>query len=40
MKLLNSINKSPITLGNDEVAMYSDEESSYSHDLLRKVLQV
>lgn len=38
-KLLSSINKSPILLENDEVALYSDEEWSHSHDLLRKVLQ-
>ncbi|KYC88500.1 hypothetical protein B4102_4032 [Heyndrickxia sporothermodurans] len=38
-KLLNLINKSPIILGNDEVALYSDEEWSHSHDILRRVLQ-
>ncbi|MFC6039654.1 FtsX-like permease family protein [Paenisporosarcina macmurdoensis] len=38
-KLLNSINKSPIKLGNNEVAMYSDEEFYYSHDILMRVLQ-
>ncbi len=38
-KLLKSINKSPIILGNDEFAMYSDEEFSHSHDILRMVLQ-
>ena len=38
-QLLHSINKSPIILGNDEVAMYSDEEFSHAHDILRKVLQ-
>ncbi|MGN7403257.1 FtsX-like permease family protein [Cytobacillus praedii] len=38
-KLLNSINKPPIILGNDEVALYSGEEFSHSHDILRRVLQ-
>lgn len=38
-KLLKSINKAPIILGDDEVAMYSDEEFSHSHDILRRVLQ-
>jgi len=38
-KLLNSINKSPIILENDEVALYSDDEFSHTHDILRRVLQ-
>src|SRR5690606_15135414 len=38
-KLLSSINQSPIKLENDEVALYSDEEWSQSHGLLRSVLQ-
>lgn len=38
-KLLNSINKSSIILGNDEVALYSDEDFVHSHDILRRVLQ-
>ncbi|WIV13693.1 ABC transporter permease [Proteiniborus sp. MB09-C3] len=37
--LLKSINKAPIILEDDEVAMYSYEEFSHSHDILRKVLQ-
>lgn len=37
--LLKSINKAPVILGNDEAAMYSDEEFSHSHDILREVLQ-
>lgn len=37
--LLKSINKAPVVLGDDEVALYSDEEFSHSHDILREVLQ-
>ncbi|WP_201786581.1 ABC transporter permease [Clostridium tepidiprofundi] len=37
--LLKFTNKSPIVLGDSEVAMYSNEEFSYSHDLLRKALE-
>ncbi|MBS4192309.1 ABC transporter permease [Bacillus sp. FJAT-49705] len=37
--MLISINKAPIILGDDEVAMYSDEEFSHSHDILKRVLQ-
>jgi putative ABC transport system permease protein len=37
--LLKSINESPIILGNDEVALYSDEDFAHSHDILRRVLQ-
>ncbi len=38
-KLLNATNKSPIVLAGDEVAMYSNEEFSFSHDILRKALK-
>lgn len=38
-KMLHSINKSPIILGNDEVAMYSDEDFSDPHDIVRRALQ-
>ncbi|WP_431027032.1 FtsX-like permease family protein [Lysinibacillus sp. LZ02] len=37
--MLTSINKAPIILEDDEVAMYSDEEYSHSHDILRRALQ-
>ena len=37
--MLQATNKAPILLGDDEVAMYSDEEYSYSHDILRRALQ-
>jgi len=37
--LLKSINKAPIILGDNEAAMYSSEVFSYSHDILRRVLQ-
>lgn len=37
--ILTSINKAPIILEDDEVAMYSDEEYSYSYDILRTALQ-
>ncbi|TFD92264.1 FtsX-like permease family protein [Jeotgalibacillus sp. R-1-5s-1] len=37
--MLRSVNKPPIELGSDEVAMYSDEEFTYSHDILREALQ-
>ncbi|MFD3156764.1 FtsX-like permease family protein [Haloimpatiens sp. FM7330] len=37
--LLKFTNKSPIVLEDNEVAMYSNEEFSFSHDLLRKVLE-
>ncbi|WP_197073434.1 ABC transporter permease [Clostridium polynesiense] len=37
--LLNSMNKSPIILRENEAAMYSYAEFSKSHDILRKVLQ-
>ena len=37
--MLTSINKAPIILEDDEVAMYSDEEYSHFYDILRKVLQ-
>lgn len=37
--LLKSTNKSVIVLGADEVAIYSNEEFSFSHDVLRKALQ-
>ncbi|HCO74522.1 MAG TPA: ABC transporter permease [Clostridium sp.] len=37
--LLKSMGKEPIILGDDEVAMYSSEEFSHSHQILRRVLQ-
>lgn len=37
--MLTSINKDPIILGEDELAMYSDEEYSESYDILRGALQ-
>ncbi|MEK5529200.1 ABC transporter permease [Viridibacillus sp. FSL R5-0468] len=37
--MLTSINKAPIILGDDEVALYSDEEFSHSYDILRRALQ-
>ncbi|QUG41911.1 FtsX-like permease family protein [Psychrobacillus sp. INOP01] len=37
--ILTSINKASIILEDDEVAMYSDEEYSYSYDILRTALQ-
>lgn len=37
--MLTSINNAPIILGDDEVAVYSDEEYSHSHDILRRALQ-
>lgn len=38
--LLKSINQAPIIMGDNEFAMYSDdEESSHSHNILSKVLQ-
>lgn len=37
--LLTSINKEPIKLQENEIALYSDEYYSFSHDLLRKVLK-
>lgn len=37
--LLKSTNKSPIVLGDNEVAMYSNGEFSFSHDILSKVLE-
>lgn len=36
--MLASINKAPIILEDDEVAMYSDEEYSHSHDILKRAL--
>lgn len=38
-KLLKSIDKAPIVLGDNEVAMYSNEAFSFSHNILSKVLQ-
>ncbi|MBU5675270.1 ABC transporter permease [Alkaliphilus sp. MSJ-5] len=37
--LLKSTNKSPIVLGDNEVAMYSNGGFSFSHDILSKVLK-
>ncbi|MFF0830685.1 FtsX-like permease family protein [Brevibacillus sp. NPDC003359] len=37
--LLKSINIAPVVLGDDEVALYSDEDFSHTHDILREVLQ-
>ena len=37
--LLESTNKSPIVLGDNEVAMYSNGGFSFSHDILSKVLE-
>lgn len=37
--LLKSTGKDPIILGDDEVAMYSSEEFSHSHQILRRVLK-
>lgn len=37
--LLKSMGKEPIILGDDEVAMYSSEEFSHSHQILRRVLK-
>ncbi|WP_055666668.1 FtsX-like permease family protein [Desnuesiella massiliensis] len=37
--LLKSINKPAIVLGANEVAIYSNEEFSFSHDVLRKALR-
>lgn len=37
--LLRSINKAPVVLGDDEVALYSNEGFSSSDNLLREVLQ-
>ncbi len=37
--LLKSTNKSPIVLGDNEVAMYSNGGFSFSHDILSKVLE-
>lgn len=37
--LLKSTDKSPIVLGDSEVAMYSSEGFSFSHDILRKALK-
>lgn len=37
--LLRSINKTPIVLSSDEIAMYSSEQFSFSHDILRKALE-
>lgn len=37
--LLKSINRAPIILQSNEVAMYSSEEFSHSHDILKKALQ-
>lgn len=36
--MLASINKPPIKLEDNEVAMYSDEEYSHSHDILKRAL--
>ncbi|MHA0858108.1 hypothetical protein ACH8E3_14635 [Paenibacillus sp. CMAA1364] len=36
--LLQSVNKAPIVLGQDQVALYSDEEFSFAHDILRMIL--
>ena len=38
-KLLKSIDEAPIILGEGEVALYSDERFSQSHDILKSVLQ-
>ncbi|WP_291583214.1 FtsX-like permease family protein [Clostridium sp. UBA6640] len=38
-KVLESTNKSPIVLGNNEVAVYSNGEFSFSHGILNKVLE-
>lgn len=38
-KLLKSNNKAPIMLRSNEVAMYSNIEFSYSHDLLKNILK-
>lgn len=37
--MLASINKPQIILGDDEIAMYSDEDYSYSHDILKRALE-
>lgn len=37
--LLKSINKAPIILRDEEALMYSGEEFSYSHDILRRALK-
>lgn len=37
--LLRSINKTPIVLSSDEIAMYSSEQFSFSHDILSKALK-
>lgn len=37
-RLLHSINQLPIQLENDEMALYSDEEFSFSHELIKKAL--
>lgn len=39
-KLLKSIDKAPIVLGDNEVAMYSNEAFSFSHNILSKVLEI
>lgn len=39
-KVLESMNKSPIVLGDNEVAMYSNPEFSFSHGILSKVLEI
>lgn len=38
-KILESMNKPPIVLGNNEVAIYSNGEFSFSHGILSKVLE-
>ncbi|MFJ5770078.1 FtsX-like permease family protein [Psychrobacillus sp. NPDC093180] len=38
-KMLTTINKSPIILEDNEVAMYSNEKYTNSYDILRRVLQ-
>jgi putative ABC transport system permease protein len=37
--MLKSINKSPLVLGDNEVAMYSNKEFSLHHNILRKALK-
>lgn len=38
-QLLHSINQQPIQLEDDEMALYSNEQFSFSHDLVRTVLK-
>jgi len=38
-KILGSMNKPPIVLGNNEAAVYSSSEFPYSHGMLNKVLE-